>query len=78
MDVTKFSTEELKGDFEDTIKDVVACAGALGGGVFVYSGGSVIDRIEGNCKIARVIRAELIRRGVLPPDNTLGDASGHM
>ncbi len=62
MNINEIPTSELEKDLSESIKDIEDCKMALGFGVNQYSGGSVIDRLETNKKIVKIINAELEKR----------------
>jgi hypothetical protein len=62
-DITTIPEEQLKSDLLDCIKDIVLCKICLALGIFEYSGGFIQARLTGNEQQAKVIEAELARRG---------------
>lgn len=63
VDMTQFSTEELKNDLTECDVDIKLCKDAMAAGVMTYFGKSVGQRLSVNTLIKRDIEKELARRG---------------
>lgn len=62
MNITTTPKEILLKDLKDSRKDIATCKAALEFGITTYSGGSVLERMNGNRRIVKIILAELARR----------------